>query len=162
MPCTLYVSTFLKLRMLMNYLHIDDSPDFTEDMRDAMAQAVHPALMELVRLHGEHETLPSHCFVYGVHLSPTHLTLCAHFPTRQTNKTTEITSWRFRQVVVAKYLLRSDPIFENSHEELLYSRWRLLLSLFTVLKHTQLLCTELQHQTSETEIDCSVAMVQSS
>ena len=110
-----------------------------------MAQAVYPVLMDLVRLHGGRKTLPSHFFVYGIHLSPIYLTLCAHFPTRQTHRVTGITAWHFRQVVVARYLLRSNPNSANSHEELLYSRWRLLVSLFTVLKHTQLLSTEVRN-----------------
>lgn len=120
-----------------------------------MAQAVYPTLMELVRLHGETLPLPSHCFVYGIHLSPLYLTLCLYFPTKTPDRKTKICGWEFRQVVAARYLIACEPHSRNLHENLILLRWRLMISLFTVLKHVQLLSIELPH--NGTEANASVS-----
>ena len=127
-----------------------------------MSKAVHPTLMQLVRLYGEKNTLPSHCFVYGIHLSPMYLTLCVHFPTRMMKRATGVAGWYFRQVVVARYLVAADPIPRNIHEDLLLTRWRLLISLFTVVKHMQLLGTELQYHNKAPHVMCTDSVEQPS
>ena len=137
--------SFLHWSLSSLTLSIDQSKEFTQGARDAMAQAVHPVLTDLVHLYGGHETLPAHCFAYGIHLSSLYLTLCVHFPTRMTSRSTGIAKWYFRQVVLARYLLRPDPRIANLHEDLLVARWRLLVSLFTVLRHNELLSTKLQY-----------------
>ncbi|KAF7797115.1 hypothetical protein EIP86_008307, partial [Pleurotus ostreatoroseus] len=67
-----------------------------------------------------------------------------------TNLSTGAAKWYFRQVEVARYLIATDPYPGNLHEDLILTRWRLLVSLLTVLKHVQLLDTELHYVKSET------------
>ena len=128
----------------------DEGTEFTKAARDAMARSVYPTLMQLVNRYGEKAVLPAHCFVYGIHLSPTYLSLCVNLPTRMTNLSTGAAKWYFRQVEVARYLIATDPYPGNLHEDLILTRWRLLVSLLTVLKHVQLLDTELHYVKSET------------
>ena len=142
----------------MYLCHTDEGTEFTNTVRDAMAKVLHPTLVQLVRRYGEKAVLPSHCFVYGIHLSPTYLSLCIHLPTRMTNLKTGAITWYFRQVLVARYLIATNHNPSNMHENLILTRWRLLVSLLTVLKHVQLLDAELHYVKSETVVARSCSM----
>lgn len=153
-PCPLsssFVCTSFIISVSLTYIYrVGESKEFTADVHETMARAVYPTLTELLRLNGEKFPLPSHCFVYGIHLSPIYLTLCLHFPTKTTDRKTKICGWEFRQVVAARYLIGCQPHTRNLHENLILLRWRLLISLFTVLKHVQLLSTKLRRHATET------------
>lgn len=103
------------------------------------------------------EPLPSHCFVYGLHLSQTHVSIFVHFPL--TSKP-ESDHPAFCQVLAAKFLISYVYYMVNSHEGLMISRWRLIIALFTILRHVHTLELELRAEiTREWTAECeSVAL----
>lgn len=138
-----------------SHYSLDKSKELTDEIRIAMARAVHPTLQQLLDLHGEKGVLPSHCFVYGIHLSRTHLSIFVHFPTCDTIRN-GTRRWNFNQVLLARHLITAEHHGENSHEELLLYRWRLTISLLTLLKHVRLLNEELCHLSTPLTSPCSV------
>lgn len=84
------------------------------------------------------EPLPSHCFVYGLHLSQTHLSVFVHFPLAVSLES-ESDHPDFCQVLAAKFLISYVHFMVNAHEDLMISRWRLVIALFAILRHVQTL-----------------------
>ncbi len=78
-PCSLHVRHPFIFDIYVAHCSLDKSKELTGAMRIAMARAIHPTLKQLLDIHGEKNVLPSHCFVYGIHLSRTHLSIFVHF-----------------------------------------------------------------------------------
>ncbi|KAJ3555414.1 hypothetical protein NM688_g2593 [Phlebia brevispora] len=119
-------------------LFICGSPKLTDDVRTKMAQAIHPTLEQLLRLHGDKEALPQHCFVYGLHLSRKRMTIFVHFPIPKTAEDGSF-RWEFVQLFVASYLLSIEWGVGSTFDDVFLWRWRLTIALFTILKHVEIL-----------------------
>ncbi|KAF7797232.1 hypothetical protein EIP86_008424 [Pleurotus ostreatoroseus] len=104
----------------------------TLEIRKEMATRAYPALLKLLHISPKNEAFPEQYFVYGLHISPTHTSILAHFPVM----VDDCGGWRFGQVVLAKITSAYDCTHGNEDEDdvFLY-RWRLCIALLTIVQH---------------------------
>ncbi|KAJ3556292.1 hypothetical protein NM688_g2109 [Phlebia brevispora] len=142
-------------------LFVCESPELTDTARIKIAEAVHPTLLRLLNLHEHKDVLPEYCFVYGLHLSRTRLTVFVHFPTPTSMRDGSI-QWEFVQILVASHVLSVDWDIGSTYEDTFLWRWRILIVLCTIARHIQVLEQELGLLSTSTEsnyrpgqIDCA-------
>ena len=99
-----------------------------------MAKKAHPTLVEMVKKLPPQGVLPAHYFVHTIHISPTHVSILAHFP----DSVDEQGNWRFCQIVLSKFCITYRGT-SDSQDDLFILRWRLCIALLSVAQHVMLL-----------------------
>ena len=139
----LFVRGQSTLSLLADQTKLDESAELTVNARIAVAKAAHPTLLHLLQPYRQFKGVPSipyRCFVYGLHLSSTQVSVFAHFILPDTRENEHD---RFCQILVARFAITYDPCPEDNQDELFLRRWRLVIALFAVLRHVQYLDHEL-------------------
>lgn len=99
----------------------------------------HSTLVMLAKRLDVDEVLPKHWFVYGLHITPSWMSVFVHFP--KFDEDSQI--WTFCQVHLADHWL-SAPYnriidYTNNDFEIFQERWRLAIAIMTILQQVQLL-----------------------
>lgn len=133
MACFVEISYHLH-RSLAHITLLVQSEQLTQDICTELAQQAHPTLLRLLPCAPCEEALPSHYFVYGIHVSPTHASFLVHFP----QSLDEAGNWQFAQAVLAKCRISVSYNGEDE-DDLFILRWRLCVALLGVIRHLLLL-----------------------
>lgn len=116
-----------------------------------MATSLQPALWRLVdhyrcTVGDSGGPIPEWAFLYGVHASPTRISILVHFPSYVVNRGKP--QWEFRQVLVAQHWITfpstnpssrtqlENAVVPYTEDECLLDRWRLVRALFAARAHT--------------------------
>ncbi|KAJ3555415.1 hypothetical protein NM688_g2590 [Phlebia brevispora] len=119
----------------MPLIVLSEGDKLTEEVQEEMAKEVHPILLRVLRLHDQEDSLPAHCFVYSLHISPTFISIFAHFQCSSAPQ-------QFAQVLLSKFYLPYDVVQEQ--DDLFLDRWRLFVALSTIMTHIQRLEQDLR------------------
>lgn len=104
-----------------------------------MAKNVYPIIRRLQQqVYCDKENLPANGFVYGIHMSRTHISIFAHFALTPDDVSDEQSAPRFCQILLSRFYL-SHLSGGNDQDDLFLGRWCLLTALFAVLRHTEML-----------------------
>lgn len=129
---------------------IGESSELTQDAKETIARMLYPTLLQLVSEYDEDEPFPAHYLAYGVHLSRTHLSILAHFPTwvDSHDGTMHV---EFHQVVLAQHMI-SVELDGCMSDELFLARWRAMIALLTVKRHTGILAQDIDPISVQDEV----------
>ena len=93
--------------------HQVQSEVLTPEVRKELATRAYPTLRKLLDMSPKNEAFPEKYFVYGLHISPTHTSILAHFPVA----VDDCDGCRFGQVVLAKITTTYDCTHGNEDED---------------------------------------------
>ncbi|KAF7792432.1 hypothetical protein EIP86_003469 [Pleurotus ostreatoroseus] len=127
------------------------SEELTEQVLHEMARKTHPTLVKLLQKTPPQGELPPHYFVFGIHISLSHLSILAHFP----DCVDEHGNWRFCQVVLARFWI-SHRGAADVQDDLFIRRWRLCVAMLTVAQHIKRLKQEIGGATKNIEAGVAV------